>query len=162
MTPTDDEALARLRAALHTIAGRTPISAGRLDEISVAATEKRNRPVVTIVSAAAAVAAIAAVSAVVVGTHPDAAHPILPGTGGLGSATPSAAPSPLASPVPSSATSVAPGVVAPATATCVRVDFDVTALPSGLAGLTYMLPATPAGYVHDGAWAISSHSHCAE
>jgi hypothetical protein len=158
MTPTDDEALARLRAALHTIADRTPISAGRLDEISVAATEKRNRPVVTIVSAAAAVAAIAAVSAVVVGTHPDAAHTILPGSGGLQSSTPSAVPSP----VPSSATSVAPGEVVPATATCVRADFDVTASSSGVAGLTYMLPATPAGHVHDGAWAISSHSHCAE
>ena len=62
MTPSDDEALARLRAALRTIADRTPISGGRLDEISVAATERRSRPTVTIVSAAAAVAAIAAPS----------------------------------------------------------------------------------------------------
>ena len=30
MTPNDDEALARLRAALHTVADRTPISGGRL------------------------------------------------------------------------------------------------------------------------------------
>jgi len=158
MTPNDDEALARLRAALHTIAGRTPISAGRLGEISVAATEKPHRPVVTIVSAAAAVAAIAAVSAVVAATHSDASHPILPGAGGSESSTPS----PVASPVPSSVASVPPGEVAPAIASCVRADFYLTASPSELAGLTYMLPATPAGYVLAGAWDSRLHNHCAE
>ncbi len=101
MTPDDDEALARLRAALHTIANRTPISGGRLDEISVAASEKRSRPVVTIVSAAAAVAAIAAVSAVVVGAHSDASRAILPSSGGSDSLTPTPVASPIASAVPS-------------------------------------------------------------
>ncbi len=33
MTPNDDEVLARLRAALHTVADRTPISGGRLEEV---------------------------------------------------------------------------------------------------------------------------------
>jgi hypothetical protein len=147
MTPDDDEALARLRAALRTIASRTPISAGRLDEISVAATETRNRPVVTIVSAAAAVAAIAAVTAVVAAAHSDGSHPILPGAGGS------------ESPTPSGVASLAPGVVAPAIKGCVRADSYVTASPSELSGLTHTLPATPAGYVLYGAWGTI---HCAE
>ena len=69
------------------------------DEISVAASEKHNRPVVTIVSAAAAVAAIAAVSAVVVGAHSNASRSILPGgwRRGFSNADPR-------SPVPQSAT----------------------------------------------------------
>jgi hypothetical protein len=169
-TPTDDEALARLRAALHTIADRTPISGGRLNEVSVAAGEKRNRPVVTIVSAAAAVAAIAAVSAVVVGTHSDASRSILPGAGGAQSLTPS----PIASPVPTPTVTVTPSpspIGTPAitatpspllaTADCVPENYYVTTTPSEVAGLTYMLPATPAGYVLYGAWGTISRNQCA-
>jgi hypothetical protein len=174
MTPNDDEALARLRAVLHTIADRTPISGGRLNEVSVAAGEKRNRPVVTIVSAAAAVAAIAAVSAVVVGTHSDASRAVLPAAGG------SLTPTPVASPVAQSATPTvnvtpspspvgtptitatpSPGLVLPSTS-CVPENYYVTASPAQVAGLTYMLPATPAGYVFYGAWGTISRNQCAD
>ncbi len=168
MTP-DDEALARLRAALHTIANRTPISGGRLDEISVAASEKRSRPVVTIVSAAAAVAAIAAVSAVVVGTHSDASRVILPSSGGSDSLTPTPVASPTASAVVSAVASAAPSPVASAVAPvvasttgCVPENYWVTASPSEVAGLTYMLPATPAGYALYGAWGTISRNQCAD
>ncbi|HEY3926171.1 MAG TPA: hypothetical protein VGL75_16535 [Acidothermaceae bacterium] len=176
MTPNDDEALARLRAALHNVADRTPISGGRLNEVSVAAGEKQNRPVVTIVSAAAAVAAIAAVSAVVVGTHSNASRAILPGAPGSGSSTPT----PVASPVPQSATPTvnvtpspspvgtptitatpSPGLVLPSTS-CVPENYYVTASPAQVAGLTYMLPATPAGYVLYGAWGTISRNQCAD
>jgi hypothetical protein len=168
MTPNDDEALARLRAALHTIADRTPISGGRLNEVSVAATEKRNRPVVTIVSAAAAVAAIAAVSAVAVGAHSNASHAILPGAAGSDSLTPTPIPSAIASPVASPVASVAPSTVAApvavasATPNCVPENYYVTASPSEVAGLTYLLPATPAGYVLYGAWGTISRNQCAD
>jgi hypothetical protein len=175
MTPTDDEALARLRAALHTIADRTPISGGRLNEVSVAATEKRNRPVVTIVSAAAAVAAIAAVSAVVVGTHSDASRAILPGSAGpdsltptpIASASPIASPTPTITATPSPSPSGTPTITATpspllSTANCVPENYYVTASPSEVAGLTYMLPATPAGYVLYGAWGTISRNQCAD
>ncbi|HZV26115.1 MAG TPA: hypothetical protein VFG00_07480 [Acidothermaceae bacterium] len=165
MTP-DDEALARLRAALHTIADRTPISAGRLNEVSVAATERHNRPVVTIVSAAAAVAAIAAVSAVVVGTHSSASHAILPGAAGAESSTPTPIASPVASPVASAVPSPVASAPAPvasvATTSCVPENYHVIASPSEVAGLTYMLPATPAGYVLYGAWGTISRNLCAD
>jgi hypothetical protein len=175
MTPNDDEALARLRAALHSIADRTPISGGRLNEVSVAAGEKHNRPVVTIVSAAAAVAAIAAVSAVVVGAHSNASRSILPAAAGAESSTPTPNPSTVASPVASlSASAVpsgiaspvasltAPGVVASSSTSCVPENYYVIASPSQVAGLTYMLPATPAGYVLYGAWGTISRNQCAE
>jgi hypothetical protein len=172
MTPNDDEALARLRAALHTIADRTPISGGRLSEVSVAASEKPSRPVVTIVSAAAAVAAIAAVSAVVVGAHSNASRAILPGSGGAESSAPTPIPSPVASPIASPVASpvasakpstvAAPVAVASATPYCVPENFYVTAWPAELVGLTYMLPATPAGYVLYGAWGTISRNQCAD
>jgi hypothetical protein len=165
-----------LRAALHAIADRTPINGGRLNEVSVAAGEKRNRPVVTIVSAAAAVAAIAAVSAVVVGTHSNASHAIAPSAGGADSSTPT----PVASPVPQTATPTvtvtpspspvgtptvtatpSPGLVLPST-NCVPENYYVTASPSEVAGLTYLLPATPAGYVLYGAWGTISRNQCAD
>ena len=169
MTPSDDEALARLRAALHTIADRTPISGGRIDEISVAATERRSRPTVTIVSAAAAVAAIAAVSAVVVGAHSGASRAILPSSGGSESLTPTPIPStvasPVASPVASAVASPVASAVAPvasSTTSCVPENYYVTASPSEVAGLSYMLPATPAGYLLYGAWGTISHNQCAD
>ena len=172
MTP-DDEALARLRAALHTVANRTPISGGRLDEISLAAIEKRSRPVVTIVSAAAAVAAIAAVSAVVVGTHSDTSRTILPSSGGSDSSTPTPVASPIASAVVSAPPSAAPSPVASAvasavapvaasTTSCVPENYYVIASPSEVAGLSYMLPATPVGYVLYGAWGTISRNLCAD
>jgi hypothetical protein len=177
MTPSDDEALARLRAALHTIADRTPISGGRLDEISVAATERRSRPTVTIVSAAAAVAAIAAVSALVVGAHSGASRAILPSSGGSESLTPTPIPSTVASavaspvasavasPVASAVASPVASAVAPvasSTTSCVPENYYVTASPSEVAGLSYMLPATPAGYLLYGAWGTISRNQCAD
>jgi hypothetical protein len=177
MTRSDDEALARLRAALHTIADRTPISGGRVNEISVAAAEKPNRPVVTIVSAAAAVAAIAAVSAVVVGTHSNASRATLPAAGDAESSTPAQIPSANASPVasptptitatPSPSPSGTPTIKATpspllSTSNCVPENYYVIASPSEVAGLTYMLPATPAGYVLYGAWGTISRNQCAD
>jgi hypothetical protein len=174
MTP-DDEALARLRAALHTIADRTPISGGRVDEIAVAAAEKRSRPVVTIVSAAAAVAAIAAVSAVVVGAHSNASRATLPGAGGAESLTPTASPvaspvaSAVASPVASLAASAVPSPIpspvaagASPSTSCVPENYYVVASPSEVTGLSYMLPATPAGYVLYGAWGTISRNLCVD
>ena len=38
----------------------------------------------------------------------------------------------------------------------------MTASPAEVAGLTYMLPATPAGYVLYGAWGTISRNHCAD
>ena len=170
MTRSDDEALARLRAALHAIADRTPISGGRVNDISVAANEKPNRPVVTIVSAAAAVAAIAAVSAVVVGTHSNASRAILPAAGGAESLTPTPIPSanaspvasPVGSPVASPVASAPAPVASVATTSCVPENYYVVASPSEVAGLTYMLPATPAGYVLYGAWGTISRNQCAD
>jgi hypothetical protein len=180
MTP-DDDALARLRAALHTIADGTPISGGRLDEISVAGAEKRSRPVVTIVSAAAAVAAIAAVSAVVVGTHSDASRAILPAAGGDSgvpaspapqsatpqsatpqSATPTVTVTPSPSPVGTPTITATPSPGLSLGSGCVPENDYVTASPSEVAGLTYMLPATPAGYRLYGAWGTISRNQCAD
>jgi hypothetical protein len=169
MTPNDDDVLARLRAALHTVADRTPISGGRLDEAWAAPGAKQSRPVVTIVSAAAAVAAIAAVTAVVVGDHTSASHSVLPASdGGAGvsgspaaqSATPTitATPSPVASPTPTLTATPSPLLAAD---DCVPINDYVIASPSELAGLTYMLPATPAGYVLYGAWGTISSNQCA-
>ena len=171
MTPEDDEALARLRAALHTVANRTPISGGRLDEISVAASEKRSRPVVTIVSAAAAVAAIAAVSAVVVGTHSDASRAILPAAGGDSgvpgtpapqSATPTVTVTPSPSPVGTPTVTATPSSGLSLASDCVPENYWVTASTSEVTGLTYMLPATPAGYSLYGAWGTISRNQCAD
>ena len=41
-------------------------------------------------------------------------------------------------------------------------NYYVTASPSEVAGLTYMLPATPAGYVLYGAWGTISRNQCAD
>jgi len=119
MTPNDDEALARLRVALHAIADRTPISGGRLDAVSAAATERRTHPTVTIVSAAAAVAAIAAVSAVVVGAHSGGSRAISPGAGGskaptvAPTLTPTLTPTRVASPEVTKADQASRGVPTP-------------------------------------------------
>jgi hypothetical protein len=44
---------------------------------------------------------------------------------------------------------------------CVPENYYVIASPSEVAGLTYMLPATPAGYVLYGAWGTISRNQCA-
>jgi hypothetical protein len=136
MTPSDDEVLARLRAALQTVADRTPTSAGRLDEIVLVATEKRTRATVTIVSAAAAVAAIAAVAAVVANTNSSDSQLVLPASGG------------------------SPSVAATAS-DCVPENYGVIASAAELEGLTYLLPATPVGYHLYGAWGTTSRNRCA-
>jgi hypothetical protein len=41
-------------------------------------------------------------------------------------------------------------------------NYYVTASPSELAGLTYLLPATPVGYVLYGAWGTISRNQCAD
>jgi hypothetical protein len=168
MTP-DEDALARLRAALHTIADRTPISGGRLDEISFAAGEKRARPTVTIVSAAAAVAAIAAISAVVVGTHSAGSRSVVPAAGGE-SAVPGSPSGPgptptislTPSPVPTPTITATPSTGLSLASDCVPEKYYVTASPSEVAGLTYMLPATPAGFRLYGAWGTISRNQCAD
>ena len=171
MTPSDDEVLARLRAALHTVADRTPISGGRPDDAWAAPAVKQARPVVAIVSAAAAVAAIAAVSAVVASTHAADSRNVLPAAGGgvgvsgspaAQSATPTitATPSPgLAIPTPTVTVAPSPS---PAADDCVPINDYVIASPSELTGLTYVLPATPTGYVLYGAWGTISSNQCAD
>jgi hypothetical protein len=164
MTPDDDEVLARLRAALRTVADRTPISGGRLEDVWAAPAQKHPRPMVTIVSAAAAVAAIAAVTAVVAGTHSAGSQTLVPASAGessgLGSPTPTVtvAPSPVPSPTPTITATPSPLLAA---ADCVPENYHVIASPSEVAGLTYMLPATPAGYVLYGAWGTISRNQCA-
>jgi hypothetical protein len=168
MTPNDDEVLARLRAALQAVAGRTPISGGRLEEVWAAPAQKRSRPVVTIVSAAAAVAAMAAVTAVLVGDHTAGSRSVLPASEGGAAASESAAvqsPTPTITVAPSPVLSPTPTItVAPSPATaadCVPENYYVIASPSEVAGLTYLLPATPAGYVLYGAWGTISRNQCA-
>jgi hypothetical protein len=171
MTPSDDEVLARLRAALHTVADRTPISGGRLDDAWAAPAAKQARPVVAIVSAAAAVAAIAAVTAVVASTHAADSRNVLPAAGGgvgvsgsaaAQSATPTimATPSPgLAIPTPTITATPSPLLAADG---CVPVNDYVIASPSEVAGLTYLLPTAPTGYVLNGAWGTISSNQCAD
>jgi hypothetical protein len=45
---------------------------------------------------------------------------------------------------------------------CVPENYYVIASPSAVAGLTYLLPATPAGYVFYGAWGTISRNQCAD
>jgi hypothetical protein len=168
MTPSDDDVLTRLRAALHAVADRTPISGGRLDDAWAAPAAKQGRPVVAIVSAAAAVAAIAAVTAVVVGDHTPALRSAASG-GELGaaaspapqSATPTitATPSPTPGPTPTITATPSPLLAA---ADCVPVNDYVIASPSEVAGLTYLLPTVPAGYHLYGAWGTISSNQCAD
>jgi hypothetical protein len=178
MTPSDDEVLARLRAALHTVADRTPISGGRPDDAWAAPGTKQSRPVVAIVSAAAAVAAIAAVTAVIASTHAADSRNVLPASegaagasGSQGSSAPesatatatmTAAPSPVVSPTPGPTPITAPGVVASGAGGCVPINDYVIASPSEVTGLTYLLPATPAGYRMYGAWGTISSNQCAD
>jgi hypothetical protein len=170
MTPDDDEALARLRAALHTIADRTPISGGRLDEVAVAATEKRTGPVVTIVSAAAAVAAIAAVTAVVANSRAGGLQPNRAGSGG-----PTATSAVASGPAPASEWELTPSSSSSATGPvgsalpsasfvadpCNPENYYVIATPAQLTGLTYLLPSVPAGYTLHGAWGTIARNDCA-
>jgi endoglucanase len=169
MTPNDDEVLARLRAALQAVADRTPISAGRLEDVWAAPAQKHSRPMVTIVSAAAAVAAIAAVTAVVVGDHTAGSRSVLPASAGESGVTASPVaqsptptitmtPSPIPSPTPTLTATPSPLLAADS---CVPENYYVTASPSEVAGLTYLLPATPAGYVLYGAWGTISRNQCA-
>ncbi|HEY0870824.1 MAG TPA: hypothetical protein VGD55_10535 [Acidothermaceae bacterium] len=165
MTPNDDEVLARLRAALRTVAERTPISGGRLEDVWAAPAQKHSRPMVTIVSAAAAVAAIAAVTAVLADTHSAGSQSLVPASAGESSEsslsptpTVTVAPSPVPSPTPTITATPSPLLAA---ADCVPENYYVVASPSEVAGLTYMLPATPAGYVLYGAWGTISRNQCA-
>ncbi len=135
MTLSDDEVLARVRIALHSVADRTPISAGRIDDVWTTPYEKRPRPTVTIVSAAAAVAAIAAVAAVAANTRSSDSPRVLPAAAG-------------ALPVVSSAND------------CVPENYGVIASAAEVEGLTYLLPATPVGYHLYGAWGTISRNHC--
>jgi hypothetical protein len=170
MTASDDEVLARLRAALQTVADRTPMSGGRLEEVWAAPAQKRSRPMVTIVSAAAAVAAIAAVTAVVVGDHTAGSRSVLPASAGESGATGSSvaqsptptitmtpSPSPVPSPTPTITVTPSPGVVLD----CVPENYYVAASASEVAGLTYLLPSVPAGYRLYGAWGTISRNQCA-
>jgi hypothetical protein len=154
MTPTDDDVIARLRASLKVTADRTPISAGRFAELDALPAQSHGRAVVTVFSAAAAVAAIAGVTAVVAthGTHPTGV--VQPAATGKLTPTPS--------PVPSSAGQPGAGSTSPLRSACSPENYYVTASASQLTGLTYMLPATPAGYVLYGAWGTISRNLCAD
>jgi endoglucanase len=169
MTPNDDDVLARLRAALQAVADRTPISGDRLEDVWAAPTQKHSRPVVTIVSAAAAVAAIAAVTAVMVGDHTAGSRSVLPASAGQSGVTGSPVaqsptptitmtPSPVPSPTPTITATPSPLLAA---GDCVPENYYVTASPSEVAGLTYLLPAAPAGYHLYGAWGTISRNQCA-
>ena len=169
MTPTDDEVVARLRASLKATADRTPISAARSIAVAALAEPSPSRSLVTAFSAAAAVAAMVAVAAVVANEQSGGHRSVQPGAGGPGSglspiaassgsavATPPSKPTPVASAVAGSAVpKQSPGG-------CVPENFYVTASPAEVAGLTYMLPATPAGYELYGAWGTISRNHCAD
>jgi hypothetical protein len=169
MTPTDDEVVARLRASLKATADRTPISAARSITVATLAEPSPSRSLVTAFSAAAAVAAMVAVAAVVANEQSGGHRSVQPGAGGAGpgaassasavasvSATPSSKPTPVPSAVNGSAVpKQSPGG-------CVPENYYVTASPAEVAGLTYMLPATPAGYALYGAWGTISRNHCAD
>jgi hypothetical protein len=72
--------------------------------------------------------------------------------------TPSPSPSPIPSPTPTLTATPSPLLAADG---CVPENYYVTASPSEVAGLTYLLPATPAGYVLYGAWGTISRNQCA-
>jgi hypothetical protein len=153
--------IARLRASLKATADRTPISAGRSSALAALAEQAPARGLMPALSAAAAVATVVAVGVVVANSHPGSHRTVQSGSGGPGAAGASstAAASTLPSkpkPVPSSA--------APQQSDggCVPENYYVIASPAEVAGLTYMLPATPAGYVLYGAWGTISRNLCAD
>jgi hypothetical protein len=165
MTPTDDDVIARLRASLKATADRTPISAGRLATLAALAQEPPSRTLVTAFSAAAAVAAVVVVGAVVANAHPAGHRSVQSGAGGPGvgvasSASPAETPTPVPTPVPSAA--AGSGGPQQSLGGCVPENYYVTASPAEVAGLTYMLPATPTGYVLYGAWGTISRNLCAD
>lgn len=163
MTPTDDDVIARLRASLKATADRTPITAGRSIAVTALAEQSPTRSLVPAFSAAAAVATMVAVAAVVASAQSGGHRSVQSGAGapgvassGSAIATPPSKPMPVASAVDGSAAPQhSPGG-------CVPENYYVTASPAEVAGLSYMLPATPAGYVLYGAWGTISRNLCAD
>lgn len=147
MKPTDDEVVARLRASFQATAARTPMSPGRLAELTVVTDQRRSRPLVATMSAAAAVAALAAVAAVATNVGSSGDRTVLPASSGQSSASGSGAPSgePSATTKP---------------AECVPDNYAVIASQSQLDGLTYLLPSVPTGYHLYGAWGTISRNGC--
>ena len=156
MTPSDDDIVARLRASFEATAARTPISAGRFQAIAAAPAEKRSHTLVVSMSAAAAVAAIAAVATVAANGQQGRSD----GTATAGVPAPSS--SSASGPAWSGSAAAGPIASEPAATGCVPQNYFVIASKAQLTGLTYMLPATPAGYHLYGAWGTIDRSMCAD
>lgn len=149
MTPSDDEVVARLRASFEVTAARTPISSGRFDAIAAAQNgQKRSNTMVVSMSAAAAVVVIAAVTTVVANSQSGGTGQLVPAAGAPSGSTVTG------TPVASDPTKVGDG--------CVPQNDYVIASQAQLAGLTYLLPASPPGYHLYGAWGTIDRSMCAD
>jgi hypothetical protein len=154
-----DDIVAKVRASLHGAATRTPIGPDRLAEIRGGAAVAR--PSHGWLQVAASVVAVAAIAGIVAVLHGGKGHnpSLRTGSDGnlVGSSSP-AATSAIASPVPVGG-SVVP-TPTPSPGSCVPDSFYVIAAPAQLAGMTYILPSTPAGYQMYGAWGTISRNNC--
>ena len=166
MTPSDDDVVARLRASFEATATRTPISAGRFQAIAAAPAEKRSHTLVISMSAAAAVAAIATVATVAAngqqGGSGGASTAGAPGPSSSSASGPAASEPAASGPAWSGSAAAGPIASEPAATGCVPQNYFVIASKAQLTGLTYMLPATPAGYHLYGAWGTIDRSMCAD
>jgi hypothetical protein len=153
-----DDVVAKVRASLHGAAARTPIGPDRLAEIrGSAAVPRPSRGWLQVAASVVAVAAIAGIVAVLHGGNGSHNRSLRAGSDGLvvGSSSQSAT-SEIPSPVPVG------GSVAPTSSSgsCIPDNYYVIATPTQLAGMTYILPITPAGYQLYGAWGTISRNNC--
>ena len=152
-----DDIVANVRASLHGAAARTPIGPSRLHEIQVGAARRPAVGWLQIAASVVAIAAIAGTVAVLPGGHRSTNPSLQSGAPGKDVGSSSAA---VTSAVPSPAP--VGGSVAPTSTSraCVPDNYYVIAAPTQLAGMTYILPSTPAGYQLYGAWGTISRNNC--
>jgi hypothetical protein len=154
-----DDVVAKVRASLHGAAAATPIGADRLHDIRVSAVRRPSLGWLQIAASVVAIGAIAGIVAVLQGGH-QSNNPSLQTAGDgktVGSSSQSAT-SEISSPAPVGG-SVAPTPTA-SPGSCVPENYYVIAAPAQLAGMTYILPSTPAGYQLNGAWGTISRNNC--
>ena len=159
-----DDVVAKVRASLHGAAARTPIGADRLHEIRVSAARRPSLGWVQVAASVVAIAAIAGIVAVLQGGHQSNSPSLTGGDGkAVGSSSPAVTPtltSAVPSPVPVGG-GVAPTPTPSASpGSCIPENYYVIAAPGQLAGMTYILPSTPAGYQLYGAWGTISRNNC--
>lgn len=140
MSTEDAEVVARLRASFNATAGRTPISADRLDEITIDPVGRRSNVLVMSLSAAAAVAVVGGVTAVVTSLGPGPSQVAVPGAAAGGSSVGTALPT------------VDPN--------CVPENYGVIASATEVAPFSYVLASVPSGFQLYGAWGVIDRPQC--